>query len=211
MVVVAFHICMIVLLVISRHAVQPKQEQGSLSVFALAAAPSRSAIQIPDPVIPVEAIAMIWSPAEMGEIRHDGDRLVTKIDFSGRAEIALDTEASVRLIKGATIWQLAPKFTIASAGQSIECFVDFFANSAFETVGILKSFSLRSALKRNDACLESTISKRPVNAIRFPADSFHAERGVRFATTNIVSMPDKCTTLLPSRYGLQFVTLVTIT
>ena len=100
MAVVAFHICIIVLLVISRHAVQPKQKQGSLSVFALAAAPGPPAIQIPDPVIPVEAIATIWSPAEMGEIRHDGDRLVTKIDFSGRAEIALDTEASVRLIKG---------------------------------------------------------------------------------------------------------------
>ena len=64
MAVVAFHICIIVLLVISRHAVQPKQKQGSLSVFALAAAPSPPAIQIPDPVIPVEAIAMISSPAE---------------------------------------------------------------------------------------------------------------------------------------------------
>ena len=64
MAVVAFHICIIVLLVISRHAVQPKQKQSSLSVFALAAAPSPPAIQIPDPVIPVEAIAMISSPAE---------------------------------------------------------------------------------------------------------------------------------------------------
>ena len=166
MAVVAFHICIIVLLVISRHAVQPKQKQGSLSVFALAAAPSPPAIQIPDPVIPVEAIAMISSPAEMGEIRgaeamswlravgtghpgsittvhanstrgaseqlalmalmsgaelrrselveyisdvvdifiqlgrHNGDRLVTEIDFSGRAEIASGTEASVRLIEG---------------------------------------------------------------------------------------------------------------
>ena len=64
MVVVAFHTCIIVLLIISRHGVQPKQKQGSLAVFALAAAPSPPAIQIPDPVIPVEAIAMISSPAE---------------------------------------------------------------------------------------------------------------------------------------------------
>ena len=62
--VVAFHICVIVLLVLSNHVLQPQQKQGSLSVFALAAAPSPPAIQIPDPIIPVKAIAMISIPAE---------------------------------------------------------------------------------------------------------------------------------------------------
>lgn len=62
--VLAFHIFIIVLLVLSRHVVQPKQKQGSLSVFAVAASPSAPAIRIPDPVIPVEAVAIIWSPAE---------------------------------------------------------------------------------------------------------------------------------------------------
>ena len=64
MAVVAFHICIIVLLVLASHAVQPQQNQGSMSVFALAASPSPPAIQIPDPVIPVEAVVMISSPAE---------------------------------------------------------------------------------------------------------------------------------------------------
>ena len=32
--------------------------------------------------------------------RHNGDRLITEIDFSGRAEIVLGTEGSVRLIEG---------------------------------------------------------------------------------------------------------------
>ncbi len=64
MAVLAFHICLIVLLVLSRYAVQPKPKQGVLSVFALAASPSPPAIQIPDPIIPVEAIAISSSPAE---------------------------------------------------------------------------------------------------------------------------------------------------
>ena len=62
--VVAFHIFIIILLVLSRHAVQPKQKQGALSVFALSASPSPPAVQLPDPIIPVEAIAIISSPAE---------------------------------------------------------------------------------------------------------------------------------------------------
>ena len=62
--VVAFHILIIILLVLSRHTVQPKQEQGALSVFALSASPNPPAIQVPDPIIPVEAIAIISSPAE---------------------------------------------------------------------------------------------------------------------------------------------------
>lgn len=64
MAVLSFHIFTIVLLVLSRQDVQPKQMQGALSVFALAASPSAPAIQIPDPIIPVEAIAIISSPAE---------------------------------------------------------------------------------------------------------------------------------------------------
>ncbi len=64
MAVVAFHICIIVLLVLASRAVQPQQNQGSMSVFALAASSSPPAVQIPDPVIPVEAIAMTLSPAE---------------------------------------------------------------------------------------------------------------------------------------------------
>ena len=62
--VLAFHILTIVLLVLSRQDVQPKQKQGSLSVFALAVSSSVPAIQIPDPIMPVEAIAIISSPAE---------------------------------------------------------------------------------------------------------------------------------------------------
>jgi len=62
--VVALHVCIIVLIVFSRHAVQPKKMHGSLSVFALAASPSAPALRIPDPIIPVEAISTIASPAE---------------------------------------------------------------------------------------------------------------------------------------------------
>lgn len=62
--VVALHLCILVLLVLSRHSVQPKQIHGSLSVFAVAASPSAPAIKIPDPIIPAEAIAIIASPAE---------------------------------------------------------------------------------------------------------------------------------------------------
>ena len=63
-VVVVFHICTILLFVLSKHADQPRQKQGSLSVFAVAASPSPPAVQLPDPVIPVEAIAVISSAAE---------------------------------------------------------------------------------------------------------------------------------------------------
>jgi hypothetical protein len=63
--VLVFHVCIIVLLVLSRQSVRPKQNHGSLSVFSLAASPVAPAIQIPDPIIPVEAIAIISSPAEM--------------------------------------------------------------------------------------------------------------------------------------------------
>lgn len=62
--VVALHVCIIVLIVFSRHAVQPKKMHGSLSVFALAASPSPPALRIPDPIVPVEAISAIASPAE---------------------------------------------------------------------------------------------------------------------------------------------------
>lgn len=41
----------------------------------------------------------------------------------------------------------------------------------------------------HDNCLESTILKGSIDAVRLLADSIQAERGVRFATTNIVSMP----------------------
>lgn len=62
--VVAFHICVIVLLVLSRQAVQQSKNQGVLSVFALAVSPSPPSIPIPAPIIPAEAMPMISSPAE---------------------------------------------------------------------------------------------------------------------------------------------------
>ena len=42
----------------------------------------------------------------------------------------------------------------------------------------------------HDNCLESTILKGPIDAVRSLADSIRAERGVRFATTNLVSLPE---------------------
>ena len=62
--VVAAHICFIVLLVLSKHTVQPAEKQGSLSVFAVAASPSATAIQVPKPVIPIQAIAVLPSQPE---------------------------------------------------------------------------------------------------------------------------------------------------
>jgi CopG family transcriptional regulator, nickel-responsive regulator len=41
----------------------------------------------------------------------------------------------------------------------------------------------------HDNCLESTILKGPIDAVRSLTDSIKAERGVHFATTNLVSMP----------------------
>lgn len=41
----------------------------------------------------------------------------------------------------------------------------------------------------HDNCLESTILKGPINAVRSLADGIQAERGVRFASLNLVSMP----------------------
>lgn len=64
LVVVASHLCIIILLVISRHSVEQKRKQGALSVFSVAASPSPPAIIIPDPIIPADAIAMVSSPAE---------------------------------------------------------------------------------------------------------------------------------------------------
>ena len=63
--VVAIHICIIVLLVLSRHSVQEKQKQGTLSVFSVAASSSPPAIVIPEPIIPAEAVAIVSSPAEV--------------------------------------------------------------------------------------------------------------------------------------------------
>lgn len=63
--VVAVHICIIILLVLSRHTVPQKQKQGTLSVFSVAASSSPPAIVIPAPIIPAEAIAIVSSPAEV--------------------------------------------------------------------------------------------------------------------------------------------------
>ena len=64
LVVLAFHICIIILLVISRHAVEQKRKQGALSVFSVAGSPNPPAIIIPDPIIPADAIAIVSSAAE---------------------------------------------------------------------------------------------------------------------------------------------------
>lgn len=42
----------------------------------------------------------------------------------------------------------------------------------------------------HDNCLESVILKGPIDAVRALADGIEAERGVRFATVNLVSLPD---------------------
>lgn len=62
--VVALHFGIIVMLFLTKPSVRPQQKRGALSVFALAASIVPSAKKIPEPVIPVNEIAMIPSPAE---------------------------------------------------------------------------------------------------------------------------------------------------
>ncbi len=63
--IVAIHVFIIILLVLSKYVVPQKQKQGTLSVFSVAAASSPPAIVIPEPIVPAEEIAIISSPAEV--------------------------------------------------------------------------------------------------------------------------------------------------
>lgn len=63
--IVAFHIWLIVLLVLSKQAVQQDKKQGALSMFALAASPSPPSIPIAEPIIPAEAKPFLSNPEQM--------------------------------------------------------------------------------------------------------------------------------------------------
>lgn len=62
--VVAFHICIIGLLIFSKQAAQQSKKQGALSVFALAAAPGPPAIPVPVAVMAAEPSSTMSSLAE---------------------------------------------------------------------------------------------------------------------------------------------------
>ena len=63
--ILAIHICIIILLILSKYAVPQKKKQGTLSVFSVAASSSPPAIVIPKPIIPIEANTIVSSPAEV--------------------------------------------------------------------------------------------------------------------------------------------------
>lgn len=65
--VVALHLLIIIIVVLSKNSMEPKKKQGALTVFALASAPNPPAVEIPDPVVPIKILDPV-NPVEEKEI-----------------------------------------------------------------------------------------------------------------------------------------------
>lgn len=71
--VLAGHLCLILLLVLSRQTVPPKKQHGALSVFAMAASPSPPAIPKIKPIISVETVAVLSTLADAQSAQQSAD------------------------------------------------------------------------------------------------------------------------------------------
>lgn len=113
------HLVIIVLLVISRHAVPSPEKQGNLSVFSLSAAPSQPSIPIKAPVIvqdikpisttPAEAFAEQQQSAEgdpEGEVCSPIDAVTTQLknDPTVPAEINMVPRADRSISEAIVVW-----------------------------------------------------------------------------------------------------------